>query len=150
MKNIQVSHANAKGFTLIELMIVVAIIGILAAVALPAYQDYTVRTRVSEGLALAAAAKLAVSETVQDRGQTDFTGLDQGDTGYSFVSSKFVASIAIGDSGIITVSTQATGADDDPIIVLTPDFGSGRVDWACTRSEGISQHVPGQCRTATP
>ena len=63
-----------KGFTLIELMIVVAIIGILAAVALPAYQDYTVRTRVSEGLVLAGAAKLAVSETFAANGGVAITG----------------------------------------------------------------------------
>ena len=62
MKNIQKAHSNAKGFTLIELMIVIAIIGILAALALPAYQDYTIRSRVTEGLALASETKVAVSD----------------------------------------------------------------------------------------
>ncbi len=144
MKNIQKAQ---KGFTLIELMIVVAIIGILAAIAIPAYQDYTVRTRVSEGLSLAAAAKLAVAETVQDEGQTDFTGLTQDDTNYAFEPSKFVASIVVtADSGLITVTTQETGAEDDPILTLEPEFEAGRIDWTCAQTQGIPQHVPGQCR----
>lgn len=151
MKNIQKSHSSAQGFTLIELMIVVAIIGILAAVALPAYQDYTVRARVGESLSLAAAAKLAVAETVQDAGQDDFTGLNQDDTGYTFAAStKYVNAIGIGASGIITISSQETGADNDPVITLTPSFASGRVEWTCTRdSTSQSSHVPGECRDET-
>jgi len=66
MKNIQKMHSNAKGFTLIELMIVIAIIGILAALALPAYQDYTIRARVTEGLALASETKVAVGDNASN------------------------------------------------------------------------------------
>jgi len=97
-------HANLnnyKGFTLIELMIVVAIIGILAAVALPAYQDYTVRTKVSEGLILAASAKLAVMETLANSGASAIaaysgTGPSAANSyTYTFNPSKYVASIAI-------------------------------------------------------
>lgn len=151
MKNIPQKHSSAQGFTLIELMIVVAIIGILAAVALPAYQDYTVRARVSEGMALSAAAKLAVAETVQDEGQVDFSGLTQAITNYAFSSSKYVADIVIAnDSGRVTVTTRETGADVDPTIILVPNFGAGRVDWNCIRgTTSLAQHVPGECRSTT-
>lgn len=106
MKSIQ------KGFTLIELMIVVAIIGILAAIALPAYQDYTIRAQVSEGLVLASAAKLAVAETfaAKDTGAiVAYNGTaanpPAGSWGYSFVPTSKVASIAI--AGMANVAAPA-------------------------------------------
>ena len=143
---------NSKGFTLIELMIVVAIIGILAAVALPAYQDYTVRARVAESLSVSASAKIAVAETVQDKGQQSFAGLDQTSTGYQFGSAtKYVSSVLItAATGVITVVSKDTGATVDPTLQLTPTFASGNVDWACARSTAsLGAHVPGECRQAT-
>ena len=103
-----------KGFTLIELMIVVAIIGILAAIALPAYQDYTIRAQVSEGLVLASAAKLAVTETFASRdtgavvayGGTGPT--PAGSFGYEFTPTSKVASIAI--AGIADVAAPVLNA----------------------------------------
>src|SRR3954469_10456305 len=96
MKKIQ------QGFTLIELMIVVAIIGILAAIAIPAYQDYTVRSKVTEGLNLAAAAKLAVAETWQSNGNLTATG-------FTFTPTKYVQNIAINNAnGEITVTYDGT------------------------------------------
>lgn len=137
MKKIQ------QGFTLIELMIVVAIIGILAAIALPQYQDYTIRSRVTEGLSLASSAKLAVAETfaaTANGGIAQYTGTGapaQGSYGYQFTPTNIVASIAIAaindvtapaaDEGSITITYAgqvATALGDT--LVLEP--GSGTID----------------------
>src|SRR5271165_1026807 len=86
-----------KGFTLIELMIVVAIIGILAAIALPAYQDYTIRAKVTEGLLLADADKLAVSENFQSVGTIS-------ELGFQFLPSKYVSNVGLGANNFITIT----------------------------------------------
>jgi type IV pilus assembly protein PilA len=102
-----------KGFTLIELMIVVAIIGILAAVALPAYQDYTVRARVTEGLSMAAAAKTAIAENAQSGALTYSSGW----TAPS--ATKNVTSLAVSNTGVITVRT--TAAAGGGTLIITPN-----------------------------
>src|SRR5687768_17953843 len=92
-----------KGFTLIELMIVVAIIGILAAIAIPAYQDYTIRAQVSEGLNLAAAAKAAVAETFLNRGAAPANRTQAGMSATATdTRGKYVASVEV-DDGVITI-----------------------------------------------
>jgi len=134
--------AIQKGFTLIELMIVVAIIGILAAIALPAYQDYTVRAKVSEGLVLAEAAKLAVAETQQANG---ILAASNSDAGYSFAPTKYVSDIEISGAGVITITYDDSAGHVPQLatvgnkIVLTPNVNkialaadsSGPIDWAC-------------------
>jgi len=141
MKKIQ------HGFTLIELMIVVAIIGILAAVAIPAYQDYTIRSKVTEGLVLASAAKVGVSEGYYSN---DIAGLLAGSVEYTnnFTATKYVDDITIDPAnGVIEITynaaangiPQLAGANQ---ITLTPSIAgvalilglTGNIDWACVSS----------------
>ena len=140
MKRIQ------KGFTLIELMIVVAIIGILAAVALPAYQDYTTRAKVSELVVMASPAKLAVAETSSALG--GLANVTAANSGYTFPgATKYVSNIVIADTtGAITI-TSALAAPANGNIVLTPSpvGTSGQLTWACTSTIN-SKFVPAECR----
>lgn len=131
-----------KGFTLIELMIVVAIIGILAAVALPAYQDYTVRARVSEGLSLASAAKVAVAETYLSNGA--FVLSSSGWTAPN--ATKNVASVAVATTtGVINVAM--TSLAQSVTLTLTPGLTLGQpVTWVCTTTSAFQKYVPSECR----
>ncbi|GLS15496.1 pilin [Hydrogenophaga electricum] len=128
-----------QGFTLIELMIVVAIIGILAAVALPAYQDYTKRAKVSEVILAASACRTAVTETAQS------TATLPGANGYGCESStavsQYVASVATSAAGVITVTAQGIATDvDGQTIVLTPYAGATGTT-AITAGSGVGQWV---------
>ncbi|MEE9570631.1 MAG: pilin [Gammaproteobacteria bacterium] len=126
-----------KGFTLIELMIVVAIIGILAAIAIPAYQDYTIRAQVSEGMSLAAAAKAAVAESFLNTGEAPALRVNAGMTATATdTQGKYVASVAI-LNGVITITygneanAQITTAGQNTLTLTPYESGDLSVVWRC-------------------
>ena len=143
--------AIQKGFTLIELMIVIAIIGILAVVALPAYQDYTARAQVSEALTLAEGQKSAVTEYRSDRGDWPTSNAMAGVA--SSISGKYVASVQVGAAGIITATMKSADVNNDikgKTLILTPTDQNGSFTWTCDEGTIAQKFRPSTCRTATP
>jgi type IV pilus assembly protein PilA len=138
-----------QGFTLIELMIVVAIIGILAAVALPAYQDYTVRAKVTEGLSLASSAKLTVAENAANAA----SALDLGWTAPTATANVSGVAIAAATGQITVTYTAAAG---NGTIILVPTSGgaalapnavpASSIDWNCTTGTLVPKYRPSICR----
>jgi type IV pilus assembly protein PilA len=132
-----------KGFTLIELMIVVAIVGILAAIALPAYQDYIVRSKMSEALAAIAACKTSVAEYSSSHGTYP---ADVAAAGCSTEASTHVASMTV-LTGVITAVSQNTGASAECTLQLTPGSSATSItNWAGTFSVCPSKYVPSSFR----
>lgn len=144
--------AIQKGFTLIELMIVIAIVGILAAVALPAYQDYTARAQMSEALTLAEGQKSAVVEYYSDNGTFPNTNASAGIANSADIKGKYVASVKVaGDanSATITSTMNASGVNKDisgKTLVLVGKQNSGSFEWTCKAGTVAEKFLPSSCR----
>ena len=140
---------NMQGFTLIELMIVVAIIAILAAIALPAYQDFVKRSKVSEGLTAAGACKTSVTEAYQATNTLPAT-LDA--SGCMNDPSQYVSGLTVGTGGAITVTLQGIGTPvDGGTLTLTPTVTNGTISsWNCVTSISKKSLVPASCRGTAP
>jgi len=139
-----------QGFTLIELMIVVAIVGILAAIALPAYQDYVIRSKMSEGVVAAAACKTSISEYVSTKSNWPTTA---DEAGCSTLATQYVSGLAVATNGVITVTTVNTGSKSggsasDCILTLAAQFTAipDITGWTGTHSACDAKYVPSNFR----
>ncbi|MHA6204395.1 pilin [Dyella soli] len=146
MKTIQ------KGFTLIELMIVVAIIAILAALAIPAYQDYVIRTQVSEGAVLSDGAKTAFAEFYSNKGAFPTVNASAGLATAVSIAGKYVTSVAVANNGKITATFNQPDANSkilNKLLVYSAITNAGSISWSCKASAGTTvdpKYLPTVCR----
>lgn len=138
-----------KGFTLIELMIVVAIIGILAAIAIPAYQDYTIRSRVSEAVTALSAAKATIGENIANNGGVIATGACAGYTNQATATENVASTSCTDTTGVVTATTTTKAGAFT--ITMTPTVNADKtVVWTCTVPSASFKYAPAQCRNAAP
>jgi type IV pilus assembly protein PilA len=152
--------STQKGFTLIELMIVVAIIAILAAIAIPAYQDYLIRSQVSEGATLAGGAETAVAEYYSNKGAFPTGNTSAGLAGATSISGKYVSQVLVAATGKIGATFSNTGtfvansALNGLILGFSPvsGAGAGSIGWHCNPTNGLTniptKYLPSSCRGA--
>lgn len=141
------------GFTLIELMIVVAIIAILAAIAIPAYQDYLIRSQVSEAASLGAGAKTAVAEYYAQYGVAPTKNADAGLGAEATITGNYVSKVAVGAGGAITSTfsskspQKSNAAIDGKVLTFTPAFNVGSTSWSCATGTTVdAKYRPSNCR----
>lgn len=140
-------QSKQQAFTLVEIMIVVAIIGILAMIAIPAYNDFTVRSKVSEGLSLASGAKTSVMEYYMTQGRWPSNNTVAGMPSSHDIKGDFVKSVTIDDNKIVVTFGQAAGDDlVDKNLVMSATDNGGSISWSCKGKNIDNKYLPPNCR----
>ena len=137
-----------SGFTLIELMVVVAIIGVLSAIAIPQYQNYVARAQVAEGCSLLGSGKMSVAEYYNENGTFPKNNAEARLGAANTIIGKYVGSVTVGTAGKLTVAFNTTTAHDDlqgKNFVLTPKDNGGSISWSCGVGTVGTDYLPNSC-----
>jgi type IV pilus assembly protein PilA len=149
IRNSRLQAGDEAGFTLIELMIIIAIIAILVNMAMVSYKDYLVRSKISSGVVLAAAAKSAVAEYYSNTGMLPADNNAAGLAAANTISNDYVTSVGIGtvpSTGTITITYNLPELNPGDSILLRPEAGSGSMKWTCYSTTMKSTMLPSSCR----